>query len=58
MRKLILIGATLLLNGCAVISVADAVVGTTVGVGSAVVGTAVSAGSAVVGAGVKAVTPK
>lgn len=41
-----------LLSGCAVISVADAVVGTTVSVGSAVVGTTVD----VAGAGVRAVT--
>ncbi|MET3106600.1 hypothetical protein AAKU67_001310 [Oxalobacteraceae bacterium GrIS 2.11] len=48
--KLILLvtASMLLLNGCVVISVADAVVGTTVEVGSAVVGTAVHVGAAAV----------
>lgn len=44
--------ATVILSGCAVIAVADAVVGTTISVGSAVVGTTVSVGSAVVGSAV------
>ena len=43
---------TVLLSGCAVIAVADAVVGTTISVGSAVVGTTVNVGSAVVGSAV------
>ena len=61
--SVLLVCITSILNGCAVISVADAVVSTTVGVGAAVVGTTVSVGSAVVGstvdvarAGVRAAT--
>ena len=42
--------ATLLLNGCTALTVAGAVVGTTVSVGSAVVGTTVDVASAGVGA--------
>ena len=48
----IMLCVTMLLNGCAVIAVADAVVSTTVSVGSAVVGTTVNVGSAVVGSAV------
>lgn len=58
-----IIGLCLLLNGCVALSVAGAVVSTTVGVGAAVVGTTVDVGSAVVGstvdvarAGVRAAT--
>jgi len=59
----VVLSAGYLLNGCTVLTVAGAVVGTTVGVGAAVIGTTVDVGSAVVGttvdvaqAGVKAVT--
>ena len=48
----LIVCVTTLLNGCAVIAVADAVVSTTVTVGSAVVGTTVNVGSAVVGSAV------
>ncbi|PRC91712.1 hypothetical protein [Solimicrobium silvestre] len=61
--SLLIASASCLLNGCVVIAVADAVVGTTVSVGAAVVGTTVNVGSAVVGstvdvarAGVRAAT--
>ena len=50
---LLLAGSASLLNGCAVIAVADAVVSTTVNVGAAVVNTAVD----VTRAGVHAVIP-
>lgn len=48
----LIISAGYLLNGCTVLTVAGAVVGTTVGVGAAVIGTTVD----VAQAGVKAVT--